>query len=123
MSLAVSLEALQPAVEDAGPTAYLVTVSDDGAPHVVSVLVRLEDGELLVGATRTSARNVEARARTTLLWASAHGGEYSLIVDGDAVVRGEPEPAIAIRPVSAVLHRVAGAAGSGPRCMPVTQDA
>jgi Pyridoxamine 5'-phosphate oxidase len=121
MSLAVSLDALQEKVQAVGPAAYLVTVDEAGLPHVVSVGVRWEDDRLLVGAGRSSVKNVAARPGTTLLWPPADG-EYSLIVDGTGEVLAGPDTGIAIRPSSAVLHRTADASGSGPRCLPVTGD-
>jgi hypothetical protein len=121
VSLAVSLDALRDKVQGVGAAAYLVTVDEAGLPHVVSVAVGWEDDRLIVGAGGTSARNVATRPGATLLWASSEDG-YSLIVDGTAEVLGPPEAGIAISPSSAVLHRTVDAAGSGPRCLPVTRD-
>lgn len=114
------LEALHERIAERGPQAHLVTVGAGGAPHVVSVLVETDGDRLLAGAGRTTSANVAARPTVTLVWAAPPGAAYSLIVDGDAaLVDGEPAPTLAIRPSAAVLHRVAGAEGEGPSCIPV----
>lgn len=119
MSIAVGLAALYEQIDAFGPQAFLVTVSDDGAPHVVSVLVGRSGDDLEVGAGRTSRANVGARSVVTLLWSPPAGdGAYSLIVDGTGVASDDGD-SVAIRPTAAVLHRIVGAAGDGPSCVPV----
>jgi hypothetical protein len=123
MSVKVELEDLQARLAEYGPVAFLVTVGDDSRPHVVSVRVQLDDGELVTGAGRTTAGNIGARPDATLLWPSPPGGDYGLIVDGPARVRdadgeGEGQEAL-IEPVRAVLHRLADAAGTGPGCVTI----
>jgi hypothetical protein len=86
MTEKVVLEGLPDRVAEYGPAAYLVTIGEDG-PHVVSVVVTLEDGTLTMGAGRTSRRNVADRPVATLLWPAGPDGTYSLLVDGD---RGRP---------------------------------
>lgn len=98
------------------PAAFLVTVGEDGAPHVVSVLPAWGGEELLAGAGSRTRGNVEARERASLLWPAPAGGDYCLIVDGVARLDAE---AVALRPTRAVLHRVASADGSLPSCVTV----
>ena len=89
-----------------------VTVNGEGRPHVVSVSVALEDGELVTGAGRTTAANVGGRPDVTLLWPPSAEG-YSLIVDGPAVVRDSSAGAVvAVAPNRAVLHRTVTAPGA-----------
>jgi hypothetical protein len=90
---------------------YLLTVSDDGRPHPVSVLVSWQDDELkLLGGTRSRA-NASARPDVTLLWPAREDGGFCLIVDGRASVEGEE---MTIRPISAILHRSHAASEDRP---------
>lgn len=118
MSVRVGIDALREQIGSFGPQAFLVTVSAEGTPHVVSVLVRLLGDDLAVDVGRTSRANVSANLVVTLLWPSGSGGEYSLIVDGQAEAPEEGQ-AVTVRPTAVVLHRVAGAVGDGPSCVPV----
>jgi len=120
MSVAVSLQELHERIEACGPRAFLVTVSEGGAAHVVSVVVRRDGDALAFDAGRTSRANLAARPTATLLWPSKafEDGEYSLIVDGhgDAADDGD---AVTVNPTAAVLHRIAGSTGDGPSCIRV----
>jgi Pyridoxamine 5'-phosphate oxidase len=120
MSVTVSLEELHEQIEASGPRAFLVTVSDDGRPHVVSVVVRRQGDGVAFGAGRTSRANLEARPTATLLWppGPVDGGEYSLIVDGHRDAAGDDDT-VTVHPTAAVLHRIAGSSGDGPSCIPV----
>jgi hypothetical protein len=120
MSVVVDVEALADQVRQHGPAAFLISVSDDGRPHVVSVSVSVDDGLLRARVGRHSSANLRARPDLTLLWPAGPGAAYSLLVDGhvEAVLDPAGGP-VAVRPTSAVLHRVADAAGSGPSCLPV----
>jgi len=92
VSVAVDLSALAERVDEYGPIAYLVTVSAEGLPHVVSVTVGWDGDEhqhLVVGAGRHTAANVGDHPTVTLLWPAPPGGAYGLIVDGQARVNGE----------------------------------
>jgi Pyridoxamine 5'-phosphate oxidase len=119
VSIAVDLVAVGERLIEYGPQAYLLTVSDDHTPHAVSVLVRLDGDRLTTSIGRRTAANLGQRPDATLLWPPPDpGGEYSLIVDGTAVAPVEEGP-VAVVPTRAVLHRVAGAEGDGPTCIPV----
>ena len=120
MSVAVSLHELHERIEACGPQAFLVTVSEVGDAHVVSVVVRRDGGALTFDAGRTSRANLAARPTATLLWPSRSfdNGEYSLIVDGDAVVADDGD-VVVVHPAAAVLHRIAGSTGGGPSCIRV----
>jgi hypothetical protein len=123
VSVAVDLEALRERIAEYGDRAYLVTVSDDQAPHAVSVHVELEDGHLVTSVGRRTGANLVRRPTATLLWPpTGPGAEYSLIVDGTAVAPAGEGP-LTLAPTSAVLHKVADATGDGPGCVPVTDPA
>jgi hypothetical protein len=102
-------------VREFGPRAFLVTVSDDGSPHVVSVPVERHDDGLTVGAGRTSRANATARPAVSLVWPPLDDGSYSLIVDGSL------EDGATLNPTAAVLHRVAGAPTDLPSCVRVLE--
>ena len=122
MSVPVGLDELRQQVEASGPVAFLLTVSGGASPHVVSADVRWEGDQLVVGAGRTTSANVTAAPAVSLLWPRA-GEDYSLIVDGSAVVDGD---VVRITPSRAILHRSALAAapdghtaGDAPRCVTI----
>jgi hypothetical protein len=120
VSIAVDLEALGERLAEYGERAYLVTVTDDHLPHVVSVEVRLEGDHLETSIGRRTGANLAARPTATFLWPPPSAGDsYSLIVDGTAV-DATGEGALSVNPTAAVLHRVAGAPDDGVTCMPVT---
>jgi Pyridoxamine 5'-phosphate oxidase len=119
MSVAVDLEALGERLAEYGDLAYLLTVTDDQTPHAVSVRVALRDGHLVTSVGRRTGANLAQRPTATLLWPpTAPDGAYSLIVDGRAVTPAGEGP-LSLQPTTAVLHRVAGAPGDGPTCIPV----
>lgn len=110
MSISVEQERVQAEAAQRGSGAFLLTVSDDGRPHVVAVSVGWDGGALVMSAGRTSIRNAADRPGVTVLWPPAEIGGYSLIVDGDAVA--EPSPAgdggrVSVEVSRAVLHRPA----------------
>jgi hypothetical protein len=120
VSVPVDLRALRERLAAYGRRAYLLTVTDDQVPHVVSVMVALEGDRLVTSVGQRTGANLAARPAATLLWPpTADEGDYSLIVDGTAVeVAGEGR--VTVRPDAAVLHRVAGVTGDAPTCLPVT---
>jgi len=124
VSIPVPVERLRIAVEERGPSAYLLTVSDDGSPHAVHAPLRW-DGDLLVAEVgKRSAANATARPRVSLLFPVRRDGDYSLIVDGTATVTtSESGPRMRITPTRAVLHRPAAAvdptSSCGADCVPV----
>lgn len=101
--------------------AYLMTTSAKGAPHAAPVAAVLQGGDLVVnGIGRRSRENALARPAVGLIWSPPSEADYSLIVDGQAVVTGE---ALRITPTRAVLHRPApspapnGSGGCGSDCV------
>jgi len=120
VSIEVSLQELHEQIEACGPQAFLVTVSDVGDAHLVSVVVRRDGEALAFDAGRTSRANLAARATATLLWPSRSfdNGEYSLIVDGQGET-ADGDDVVTVHPTAAVLHRIAGSTGGGPSCIRV----
>jgi hypothetical protein len=108
MSIPVSLERLRAAIEERGPTAYLLTVGDDGCPHAVHARLEWADDALVTDVGRRSAANAIARPAVSLLCPVRAEGDYSLIVDGvAAVVSRDGGGRVRITPTRAVLHRSA----------------
>ncbi|MGE0794666.1 MAG: pyridoxamine 5'-phosphate oxidase family protein [Acidimicrobiia bacterium] len=102
MSVPVDLSALRAELAGEGGSAYLVTVGESGAPHVVSVVVTWDGDRLAVGGGRRTAANAAARPAVTLLWPTPTVGGLSLLVDGAAEVDGER---VLVAPTSAIRHR------------------
>ena len=85
--------------------AYLMTTSAKGTPHVAPVAAVLQGGDLVVnGIGRRTRENALARPAVGLIWPPQSEADYSLIVDGQAVVSGA---SLRITPTRAVLHRPA----------------
>lgn len=89
---------------------YLLTVSDDGRPHLVALRPQVVDdgdgGRLRFDAGGGRAcRNATARPSVSLVFPPAeHADGFSLVVDGDAVV---DDGSVDVVPTWAVLHRPA----------------
>jgi hypothetical protein len=104
VSVPVAIARLREEVARFGVTPYLLTVTDDGRPHAVSVTVAWEGDELTTGAGAKTMANVAERQRVSLLWPPVEPGGYSLIVDGLARVDSQKSQ-VAVEPAKAVLHR------------------
>lgn len=112
MSIPVELADLAEATR-AHDYAYLVTLTDGGAAHVVAVTPVVEGDVLrITGLGRQSVGNASARATVTLVWPPRSVEGHSLIVDGLAARRDAT--AIVVTPSRAVLHRPAPRPESEP---------
>jgi hypothetical protein len=108
MSIPVPLERLRSAIAERAHSAYLLTVSDDGRAHAVHVSVRWDGDALAASVGKRSAANAAARSSVTLLYPLRTPDDYSLIVDGAAVVaESNGERRVLVTPTRAVLHRPA----------------
>ncbi len=117
MSIPVPVEKIRAAADERGGSAFLLTVTDDARPHAVHVTPRWEGEVLAVEVGKRSAENAAARAAVALLYPPRTPGDYSLIVDGTAVV--EPRAgtrAVRITPTKAVLHRPAAVPDPSAAC-------
>ena len=120
MSVTVALDELQERIVEFGSVAFLLTVSRDRRPHIVSVTVAWEHDALVAGAGKTSSANVSGQPTVSVLWSPPPRGDYSLIVDGTAEAQPRDDTTVVvIRPSRAVLHRLASAEGDGPSCITV----
>lgn len=108
MSIKVPLDELADAVAARGP-GYLLSAGG-GRPHVMHVEFAVEGPVLRASIGRSAAANIGSQPAVTLLWPPADDG-YSLIVDAEAVVEGNPEadapPTVVATASGAVLHRSA----------------
>jgi hypothetical protein len=85
--------------------AYLVTVSPQNHPHVVTVSAVAAGERLRIDELRGKSRANLARCPVvTFVWPPSEPGGYSLIVEGVADC-GDDE--VMVTPTRAVLHRVA----------------
>jgi hypothetical protein len=124
MSIPVPLDRLRAALEERGGNAYVLTVSDDGRPHAVHCPVRWDHDLLTTEVGKRSAANAAARPSVSLLYPVRTDGDYSLIVDGTAVVVSRDQGhQLVITPTRAVLHRPAAApdpaSACGADCVPL----
>lgn len=104
MSIPVEVDQIASEMNRYGASAFVVTVRDDGTPHIAHVTLETEDGALTCPASRTAALNVAERPSMSVLWPPFEDGGYSMIVDGEASVDGD---AMFIAPTNGVLHRPA----------------
>jgi hypothetical protein len=105
VSVRVDLDSLPAAIARSGASAFIVTVSSDGRPHVASVLVTVKGQQLAMRVGRTTRLNATERPAVTLVWATGREDGYCLIVDGEA--QEGPMDNFCVRPASAVMHRLA----------------
>jgi hypothetical protein len=107
MSIPVSLAEL-PAALAAYPWGFLVTVGDDLRAHSLAVPTDLREGVLRMAAGRSTRANLTARPGVTMVFPHPVAAEYSLILDGQAVVDADGSgESVAFTPTHAVLHRPA----------------
>ena len=109
MSFAVEPQELASVAAEHGPTAFVLTVGDDGRTRVIHVKVDIDErGVVRAVVGRGAAANAVARPDVVLLWPAAADG-FSLIADGVASFDGEPRPdtPLTIEVFSAVRHRPA----------------
>jgi hypothetical protein len=120
MSVKVELGDVRDQVAACRSCAYLLTVTDEGRPHAVSLEVEWQGEELVGGAGRRTAANAERSPEVSLLWPQSGRDGYALIVDGTAEVRVDGDRTlVAVKPTGAVLHVTPEGKGQGPGCVPV----
>jgi hypothetical protein len=123
MSVKVELGELATTLADFD-IAYLVTVSDEGRSHVLSVWAEpTDDGLVVDGVGRHTQANAAAHPDVTLVFPPREAGGYTLLVDGRAAV---DDTTVTIAPATAILHRAAVAPDGrrvGSDCVDVAVDA
>src|SRR5262245_34201285 len=117
MSIPVPVERLRAALEERDGRAYVLTVSDDGRAHAVHCPVSWVGDRLAIEVGKRTAANAAARPAVSLLYPVRTDGDYSLIVDGTAVVAAGVEGnRLLVTPTRAVLHRAAAAPDPASEC-------
>lgn len=110
MSIKVSLDELADEIGKRG-AGYLLSAAGDGRPHVMHLRFDLDGARLRAAVGRSAARNIATQSEVTLLWPQLEEGGYSLIVDAEATIEGDPDgdqpPTVVVTPTGAVLHRPA----------------
>jgi hypothetical protein len=123
MSVKVELGELAATLADFD-SGYLVTVSDDGRSHVLSVWAEpTGDGLVVEGVGRHTQANAVVHPDVTLVFPPLQSGGYTLLVDGRATV---DDTTVTIVPATAILHRAAVAPDGrrvGSDCVDVAVDA
>ena len=127
MSSPAVITQLEAAARERGPLAYVMTVGEDGAPHVVQADVQVAGPQVVALVGARTAANARSRARISLLFPPRHDDDRSLIVDGVAEVTStEDARAFRLRltPTRAVLHRPVPApdptrSPCGSDCVPI----
>ena len=104
MSIAVEIDRLGEEMARFGESAFVLTTSDDGRPHISHVPVTHDEGLLCCTVGGRSAGNARARPQIAVLWPPGATDGFSLIVDADARVEGSE---LRLTPTKAVLHRPA----------------
>jgi hypothetical protein len=125
MSTSVTPASLEAALRERRAGAYVITVGEAGAPHVVATEVTPHPEGLLAEVGPRTASNARARGQVSLLYPARHDGDYSLIVD--AVATADPVgdgSQLRFTPTRAVLHRPgpapsSGASACGSDCVPI----
>lgn len=105
-STPLDLRTLEAALRDRGSAAYVLTVSDQGTPHVVQAAILVDGGSLLAHVGERTTRHARSRPHVSLLYPARGADDYSLIVDAVATVVGNPgDHRLALSPTRAILHR------------------
>ena len=103
-----ALGRLRAAIGGTSTEPYLLSVTEDGRPHCVTVSLTWNeaDDHLSLGAPGLGEVTPHPGRHVSLLWPPAKRGGYSLIVDGVwSAAATSAEPAPIVLPTKAVLHR------------------
>lgn len=120
MSIKVELDQLREQVAACGPYAFLLTVSDDGRPHAVSLVVDWDGDDLVCTPGPRTTANAARSSEVSLLWPDSGRDGFTLFVNGPAEVRTNGgSTKVAVKPASAVLHKTPEGDQQAPGCVPV----
>jgi hypothetical protein len=120
MSIKVELDELRDQVAACGPYAFLMTVTEDGRPHAVSLAVQWDGDHLVCAPGPRTMANAERSPEVSLLWPVSGRDGFTLFVNGPAEVRTDGDAkTVVVKPASAVLHKTPVGEGSAPGCVPV----
>jgi hypothetical protein len=104
MSISVPLEELAAELAERG-AGYVLTSNAGSRPHIMHVHFVTDGTELRAEVGRSAVANIRAEPAVALLWPPTADDEYSLIVDGTAIIEGEATAVITA--VGAIRHRPA----------------
>ena len=125
MTIRVELRRLESVARERGTAAYVLTVNDAGAPHVVHAEIVVDAARLIAVVGARTADNARRRPRVSLLYPARDAANYSLIVDGLATIDATADGTrLLVSPTRAVLHRPApapdpSASPCGSDCIPI----
>jgi hypothetical protein len=120
VSIRVELDELREHVAACGSYAFLLTVSEDGRPHAVSLRVEWDGDDLVGRPGKRTVANAERSPEVSLLWPDSGRDGFTLFVNGPAEVRADGDSsAVAVKPASAVLHKTPEGESTAPGCVPV----
>jgi hypothetical protein len=122
LSIPVELDKVREQGAACGSYAFLLTVSEDGRPHAVSLVVDWDGDELVCAPGQRTMANAERSAEVSLLWPVSGRAGFTLFVNGRAEVRGDGEARkLAVKPGSAVLHKTPEGEAQAPGCVRVVE--
>jgi hypothetical protein len=125
VSKPLALRDLDAALRQCGTAAYVLTVGERGAPHVVYAEVTREATGLVAVVGAHTADNARRRPHVSLLYPPRDSADYSLIIDAVAEVESTVAgPRLRVAPTRAVLHRPGPApdpasSSCGSDCVPL----
>ncbi|MCA1843208.1 MAG: pyridoxamine 5'-phosphate oxidase family protein [Actinobacteria bacterium] len=122
MSIPVELDEVKDQVAACGSYAFLLTVSDDGRPHAVSLTVDWDGDALVCAPGPRTVGNAERSPEVSLLWPVSGREGFTLFVNGQAEMRVDGDAKkVAVKPTSAVLHKTPEGEAQAPGCVRVLQ--
>jgi Pyridoxamine 5'-phosphate oxidase len=122
VSIPVELDEVREQVAAAGPYAFLLTVTEDGRPHAVSLVVDWEGDELVCAPGPRTMANAERGSEVSLLWPVSSRAGFTLFVNGRAEIRPDGDAKkVAVKPASAVLHKTPEGEPQAPGCVRVLE--
>src|SRR5262245_25595525 len=102
-----------------GQRATVITVGDDGRPHVGTSVVAVDGDRLRLTVGPSAARCLSHHPDLCLTWTPPAGENYQLILDVTASEVKESGDAFDVIATvySGIRHRVAAAPGTGASCI------
>jgi hypothetical protein len=123
MSKVTTFDQVRHGIVHYGERATVITIGDDGRPHVVTSSVAIVGDRLVVEVGSRTRANLERRPVTTLVWQPREGEEYLLIVDASAESIGAPDEhgvaAVTLVVEGGIQHRLAGLEPGASTCRAV----
>jgi hypothetical protein len=122
VSIPVELDKVKEQVAACGSYAFLLTVTENGGPHAVSLVPEWVGDELICAPGPRTVANAEGSPEVSLLWPVSGRAGFTLFVNGRAEVRADGDTKkVALKPTSAVLHKTPEGEANAPGCVRVLQ--